>query len=222
MYDLDEPRLPVFRHLNKPSDEDGKTENDLLDRIQKRWLKAAVAVYNNMDDNVKNNLSTQTLQDLFELLCFCNGAEIADLRGHSEWPEQNYYTENELPGQEIELKVFSKTPPAEFVWKDNDPTIKLAEDLFTKLSLSDDPEVVEKAHVCMICGLAKHHSYGRAWQLYEEMKGKGLRLNLQVINRSQLKLRLWKGYNGYYQCRVTVLFTHLGIYCHYKLFASAT
>uniref|UniRef100_A0A0N5BX94 Small ribosomal subunit protein mS39 n=1 Tax=Strongyloides papillosus TaxID=174720 RepID=A0A0N5BX94_STREA len=145
MYDIDEPRLPVFRPTHPLSmiPFEG-TEEELIKMIEAREIKTAVECYEKIRANGVN-VSDKVQMDLFKLIV--------------------YYNENDIPYQDIEkfpaLRDFysDKLVPS---WNGQG----LAELLFE--TIKKTPET----YSIMIAGMCKHvssYSFKRAKELYEEM-----------------------------------------------------
>lgn len=176
MWDLDEPYIPAFRHSKAGNDENGNSETDLLDRLEKRQLNAVTRVYDNMDDTERKSLKTGTKQKLLEFLAFCNAQEPFSLPAYSEWSEEKFFRNSLVP---IKDNVGPKERRPD--WSADKPANKLAEKLFLDLAASSDKMMSSAAYSAMVCGYCKHRAHEMAWGLYEEMKGKQLVPSLEVI-----------------------------------------
>uniref|UniRef100_A0A0K0F9F3 Small ribosomal subunit protein mS39 n=1 Tax=Strongyloides venezuelensis TaxID=75913 RepID=A0A0K0F9F3_STRVS len=145
MYDIDEPRLPVFRPtLPLSMIHFEGTEEELVKMIEAREIKTAVECYEKIRANGVD-VSDKVQMDLFKLIV--------------------YYNENDIPYQDIEkfpaLRNFysDKLLP---LWNEQG----LAELLFE--TIKKTPET----YSIMIAGMCKHassYSANRAKELYKEM-----------------------------------------------------
>lgn len=150
MYDEDVPRLAAFRPIQRPTSESADDEESLNDRIDRLWVKSAVAVYENAVAH-QRPISTATRLKLLELLVFYNHEEP-----------------NELPESAVEIWSRSFAPlSTKPEWTDDGVAMKI----YDALPEPKDP----RATAAIICGMLKHFAVEKGyelWQLSREVGGK--------------------------------------------------
>ncbi|KRX37792.1 Protein PTCD3 -like protein, mitochondrial [Trichinella murrelli] len=155
MLDYDEPRLNAFRPQKLPVEENGSTEEDLIDRMRKIHVQAAIAVYENA---VKKGvqISQETLLAFLEFLCYYNATQPnLEISAERRWFERGFH-EN-----------CSKN------WKERG----LAEKIFQTIQ----PET-RRAYAAIINGLLKYNSYLKAEEMFRKMKEASLKPDIDLYN----------------------------------------
>ncbi|XP_052102013.1 pentatricopeptide repeat domain-containing protein 3, mitochondrial-like isoform X7 [Mytilus californianus] len=128
------------------------SETALIERIDMRNVRDAIDMYNEIQDQ-ELELSQETKISLLNLLAYYNSIDPPE----EKTPEDMRYL--------FEKRSFNKT------WKDNGPAVKVFNDLNEKTS---------EAYCAMIRGMTKYLEVEKAFELYEEMKGKGLQAEVDV------------------------------------------
>ncbi|VDN51940.1 unnamed protein product [Dracunculus medinensis] len=152
MYDLDEPRLPVFRPEKRADPvEIEPTIKNLQKFIEKKEVLSAIQLYERMR-SVSIEVSKSIQMDLFRMLAYYNESDIPDAE-IEEWHGARNFGNSE---KESSVK-----------WKG-----QIAELLFEELECSDE------TYSIMIAGLSKFPtsaSISRAKLLFDEMKSKQMK-----------------------------------------------
>ncbi|XP_052102008.1 pentatricopeptide repeat domain-containing protein 3, mitochondrial-like isoform X2 [Mytilus californianus] len=128
---------------------------DMYNEIQDQGIvnvRDAIDMYNEIQDQ-ELELSQETKISLLNLLAYYNSIDPPE----EKTPEDMRYL--------FEKRSFNKT------WKDNGPAVKVFNDLNEKTS---------EAYCAMIRGMTKYLEVEKAFELYEEMKGKGLQAEVDV------------------------------------------
>ncbi|CAC5425861.1 PTCD3 [Mytilus coruscus] len=128
------------------------SETALIERIDMRNVRDAIDMYNEIQDQ-ELELSQETKISLLNLLAYYNSNDPPE----EKTPEDMRYL--------FEKRSFNKT------WKDNGPAVKVFNDLNEKTS---------EAYCAMIRGMTKYLEVEKAFELYEEMKDKGLQAEVDV------------------------------------------
>ncbi|KRZ17179.1 Protein PTCD3 -like protein, mitochondrial [Trichinella zimbabwensis] len=155
MLDYDEPRLNAFRPQKLPVEEKGSTEEDLIDRMRKIHVQAAIVVYENA---VKKGvqISQETLLAFLEFLCYYNATQPnLEISAERRWFGGNFH------------EISSKN------WKERG----LAEKIFQAIQ----PET-PRAYAAIISGLLKYNSYSKAEEMFRKMKEASLKPDIDLYN----------------------------------------
>ncbi|CEF67448.1 Protein PTCD3 homolog, mitochondrial [Strongyloides ratti] len=158
MYDIDEPRLPIFRPKNSPDIKmlEG-TETELIELIEAQKVKIAVECYEKIRAN-GIDISEKVQMDLFKLVVYCNENDLFD---------------DEAEDLPCLRKTKSEILPKEWVQQG------IAELLF------ETTEKTPETYSIMIAGLCRYssdYSLKKAHQLYNEMLNKKMVPYIEVFN----------------------------------------
>ncbi|KFD68324.1 hypothetical protein M514_03041 [Trichuris suis] len=156
MLDHDEPRIPAFRPKKLPVAEEGYSEADLMDRIRKLQVHAAIAVYENAIKRNEAEFSQDSLHALLELVCFYN-AEQPD-------PEESA----------VHHWILSELRPTALnSWKEGGVAEKVFNSIQPKTS---------RSYSTLVNGMLKYHSVATAAKLFDEMRDHSLVPDLLTYN----------------------------------------
>ncbi|KFD55917.1 hypothetical protein M513_03041 [Trichuris suis] len=156
MLDHDEPRIPAFRPRKLPVAEEGYSEADLMDRIRKLQVHAAIAVYENAIKRNEAEFSQDSLHALLELVCFYN-AEQPD-------PEESA----------VHHWILSELRPTALnSWKEGGVAEKVFNSIQPKTS---------RSYSTLVNGMLKYHSVATAAKLFDEMRDHSLVPDLLTYN----------------------------------------
>uniref|UniRef100_A0A5S6QQ62 Small ribosomal subunit protein mS39 n=1 Tax=Trichuris muris TaxID=70415 RepID=A0A5S6QQ62_TRIMR len=156
MLDHDEPRIPAYRPKKLPVAESGYTEADMMDRIGKLHVHAAIAVYENAIKRNEAELSQDSLHALLELVCFHN----------AEQPDLDQSTVHRWFSSELGPAVVSS-------WKEGGIAEKVFHSIQPKTS---------RSYSALISGMLKYHSFSAAAELFDEMRGQSLVPDILAYN----------------------------------------
>ncbi|KRY76930.1 Protein PTCD3 -like protein, mitochondrial [Trichinella pseudospiralis] len=155
MLDYDEPRLNAFRPQKLPVEENGFTEEDLIDRMRKIHVQAAIVVYENAVKK-RVQISQETLLAFLEFLCYYNATQPnLEISAERRWFESDFH------------EISSKN------WKDRG----LAEKIFQAIQ----PETA-RAYAAIITGLLKYNSHSKAEEMFRKMKEASLKPDIDLYN----------------------------------------
>ncbi|CDW56374.1 Seryl-tRNA synthetase [Trichuris trichiura] len=183
MLDHDEPRIPAFRPKKLPVAEEGHTETDMMDRIRKLQVHAAIAVYENAIKRNEAEFSQDSLHALLELVCFYN-AEQPD-------PDESAAHHWIL----TELRPTALNP-----WKEGGVAEKVFNSIQPKTS---------RSYSALINGMLKYHSVATAAKLFDEMRDHSLvpdllTYNLMLANVARMERGNAERWNRVVQLLVTM------------------
>ncbi|XP_063434545.1 small ribosomal subunit protein mS39-like isoform X1 [Mytilus trossulus] len=146
------PGIPDLMPKKIKYDHFEASETALIERIEMRSVKDAIDMYNEIQEK-DLELSEETKISLLNLLAYYNSNDPPE----EKTPEDLRYL--------FEKRSFNKT------WKDNGPAVKVFNDL---------QEKTPEAYCAMIRGMTKYLEVEQAFQLFEEMREKGLQAEVDV------------------------------------------
>ncbi|XP_018331049.1 protein PTCD3 homolog, mitochondrial [Agrilus planipennis] len=153
-----DPFIQSFAPTIKFTPDSKVAEEDLKHAIEDTHVSDASLIYKLLK-KMGAEINNDTQLNLLELLCFYNGDDAMS----DEFIEEKWFKQTSKEVRE----QFKKT------WKDGG----LAEEVF--ISIENPPA---EAYSAIIQGMAKYYQADRAFELFEEAKGKGHILNTDVYN----------------------------------------
>ncbi|ODN00431.1 Protein PTCD3, mitochondrial [Orchesella cincta] len=157
-----DPPIEAFLPTPTFTEESDVNESTLTGLVMQGHLSDAVTVYNILK-NKNIEISQDGQQAFLELLCYCNEVELLD----EDLVEERWYKSGMISRERLKNS-----------WKDRG----LAETVFQEMK---EPDV--KAYCALIRGRAKFYQVEKAWQLYQEVLGKSLTVDVETYN-SLLKI----------------------------------
>ncbi|XP_029645516.1 protein PTCD3 homolog, mitochondrial [Octopus sinensis] len=165
------PHVPSFMpHVEKGFHKAPANESTLLECVKLRKVTSAMAVYDRVLAGGAT-VSSDVFQQLLDLLCIynCQNVEVPLT------PEEYFY-QRDLDSSRNQRSIKN-------TWKQDG----MAEKIF-----NDMTEKTPEAYCSLIQGAAKYYNMERAFNLYDEMKGKKLPVSLSAYN-SLLHVAVYHG-----------------------------
>ncbi|CAL8089878.1 unnamed protein product [Orchesella dallaii] len=152
-----DPPIEAFFPTPTFTEESNVDEPTLTDLIKQGHLSDAVNVYNILK-NKGIDISKDGQQAFLELLCYCNEVELLE----DDLIEERWYKSGMMSRERLKNS-----------WKERG----LAETVFQEIN---EPDI--RAYCALIRGRAKFYQVEKAWQLYQEVLGKSLKVDVETYN----------------------------------------
>ncbi|XP_002735603.2 small ribosomal subunit protein mS39-like [Saccoglossus kowalevskii] len=151
-------------------------EEGILERVNNRDVKAAMEMHcNMMEQGMEVNLETNNL--LLDLLCFYGGKEAPKefedtAQVITEEVDDDNVVEPEIKPQRRRGGRMSKFVK-EVMWEDGN----YADKLFSVMQQRDS-----NSYCSMVRGMVKHRAQAKAFELYNEMQDKGIKVDIDTYH----------------------------------------
>ncbi|XP_015262432.1 PREDICTED: pentatricopeptide repeat domain-containing protein 3, mitochondrial [Gekko japonicus] len=169
--DIAEPHIPCLMPENLELQLEEVTEAALKERIQLRKVKAAVDMYDQLQQ-AGTSVSLETSNSLLDLLCFYGDRE----------PVQDTHSAGNGESEEQEEGMEARKQRGS-MWRTSDiACVKWSEKNNAERVFSLMPEKNAHSYCTMIRGMVKHRAHSKAFDMYTDLLNNGLKGDVYTFN----------------------------------------
>nr|XP_056720715.1 pentatricopeptide repeat domain-containing protein 3, mitochondrial [Euleptes europaea] len=169
--DIAEPHIPCLMPENLALQLEEMTEAALKERIQLRKVKAAIDMYDQLQQ-AGTSISLETSNSLLDLLCFYGDREPVQAT-HSADNRELEEQEEEVEARKQRSSMWRTSDTTCFKWRENNS----AERIFNLM-----PEKDAHSYCTMIRGMVKHRAYSKAFDTYTDLLNNRLNGDVYTFN----------------------------------------